>query len=149
MKILSVLLFSAMFAMSPAVFSQEAPPGDGVPNVPEIAPSPAAKGDSEKCRHDGMGKMAHAGMKDMGGMNGCCKSRSGSQTQGGCEKCRQGGMDHSMHAGMGDMQHGGAGGMACCGGRGEGGQAALERRVAELEKRLDLIQQLLLQTRSH
>ena len=147
---LSTLLFAALLALSSPLFAQS---GGGTPNVPDIASSPAAKGDCEKCKQGGMGKLAHV---DMGGM-ACCKGRQDGAAKGGCEKCRQGGMGMMAHGGMDDMdgmQHGGHG-KGCCGGMGGmrcgsgmgGGDAALERRIAELEKRLDLMQQLLAQPR--
>lgn len=74
------------------------------PDVPEIAPAPAAMEKCDKCKEGGMGKMAHA--------------------------------DGMQHAQKG-----------CRGGMGAGDSAALERRIAELEKRLDQMQQLLLQPR--
>ncbi|MGB9130825.1 MAG: hypothetical protein WCB97_14375 [Thiobacillus sp.] len=63
--------------------------------------------------------------------------------KGGCEKCKKSGMGGKMAAGdMGEM--GGMGGKSCCGGmHGGGDTAALERRISELEKRLDLMQALL------
>lgn len=62
----------------------------------------------------------------------------------GCEKCKQGGMGRMAHGDMNDMDgmHHGGRGTGCCGGAGGGGSNELERRVAELEKRLDLMQQL-------
>lgn len=60
-------------------------------------------------------KMAGGDMDGMGGMS-CCKG----------------------------MQGGGMGGKSCCGGmHGGGDTTALERRINELEKRLDLMQALL------
>ncbi|MDO9467160.1 MAG: hypothetical protein Q7J36_07645 [Thiobacillus sp.] len=62
--------------------------------------------------------MAGGDMNGMGGMCGmsCCKGKQG----------------------------GGMGGKSCCGGmHGGGDTAALERRINELEKRLDLMQALL------
>ena len=120
MKILQSLLAAALFSLAaPALAQQPAT----APDVPEIAPAPAAKGDCEKCKQGGMGRIAHGGRDGMAGMQhagagkGCC-------------------------GGMGGMQQGG---MRCCGGMGGGDSAALERRIAELEKRLDLMQQLLAQ----
>ena len=83
-----------------------------------------------------MGRMAHGGV-GMGGMQdggkGCCGGMMAERMGGGGGCC--------------GMQHGGMGGMRCCGGMGGGDTAALERRIAELEKRLDLMQQLLAQPR--
>lgn len=98
MKPLQSLLFTCLFAFVTPLWAQAA-----APDVPEIAPAPAAAGKCDKCKEGGMGRMAH-----------------------------------------GDMLHGGRG---CCGGMGGGDSAALERRIAELEKRLDLMQQLLAQPR--
>lgn len=154
MKILQSLLAAALFALAaPALAQQPAT----APDVPEIAPAPAAKGDCEKCKQGGMGKMAQGGIDGMAG----CKGKQGDAARGGCEKCGQGGMGRIAHGGrdgMAGMQHAGAGkgccggmggmqqgGMRCCGGMGGGDSAALERRIAELEKRLDLMQQLLAQ----
>lgn len=139
MKTLQSLLFACVFAFAAPLWAQAV-----APDVPEIAPAPAAAGKCDKCKEGGMGKMAHgeeAGMQHgkmegMGGMQpggkGCC---------GGMMAERMGG------GGCCGMQRGGMGGMGCGGGMGGGDTAALERRVAELEKRLDLMQQLLAQPR--
>lgn len=161
MKTLQSLLVAALFSLAAPAWAQQPV---AVPAVPEIAPAPAAKEDCEKCKQGGMGKMAHA---DMGGMQhgkmdgmGCCKGKQEGAAKGGCEKCKQGGMGMMAHGDMDGMQHGAGGkgccggmmggmqqgGMACCSGM-RGGDAALERRIAELEKRLDLMQQLLAQPR--
>ncbi|MEW5966837.1 MAG: hypothetical protein AB1720_07575 [Pseudomonadota bacterium] len=163
MKILQSLLAAALFACAASTLAQQPA---AVPDVPEIAPAPAAKEDCEKCKQGGMGRMAGGGMGGMqhGGMEGmaCCKGKQ-ERAGGKCDKCKEGGMGMMAHGDMGGMQHGGggkgccggmggmqhgrSGGMACCGGMGGGDSAALERRIAELEKRLDLMQQLLAQPR--
>lgn len=164
MKTLQSLLVAALLALAAPVLAQQAA---ALPDVPEIAPAPAAKEDCEKCKRGGMGRMADGGMGGMqhGKMDGmaCCKGKQAGAAQGGCERCKQGGMGMMAHGGMDDMggmQHGGGGkgccggmagmqpgGMRCCSGTGGGDSAALERRIAELEKRLDLMQQLLVQPR--
>jgi len=63
--------------------------------------------------------------------------------KGGCEKCKKSGAGDKMAGGaeMGEM--GGMDGKSCCGGMHGGGcgnMAAFERRINELEKRLDLMQ---------
>lgn len=75
--------------------------------------------------------------------------------KGGCEKCRKKGMGGMHGGGMGSM-HGGEMGGCKCGKGGMGGgrrshgegdcprAAALEDRIDELEKRLDLLQMLLM-----
>lgn len=172
MKTLQSLLFACVFAFAAPLWAQAV-----APDVPEIAPAPAAAGKCDKCKEGGMGKMAHgegAGMQH-GKMEGmaCCKGKP-ERAGGKCEQCREGGMGRMAHGdmeGMGGMQsggkgccggmmaermggggccgmqRGGMGGMGCGGGMGGGDTAALERRVAELEKRLDLMQQLLAQPR--
>ena len=148
-----------------------------VPDVPELAPAPAGMGEREKCKQSMGGTMTDGGMacckgkqggagkmgceKCKQGMGGkmadsgmaCCKGVQGGAGKMGCEKCA--GMGGKMHHGggkscCGGIQGGGMGGMGCCGGMhggGAGDTAALERRVNELEKRLDLLQQLLQQPR--
>lgn len=129
MKTLQSLLFACLFAFVTPLWAQAA-----VPDVPEIAPAPAAAGKCDKCKEAGMGRMAGGGMA-------CCKGKQ-ERAGGKCDKCKEGGMGMMAH---GDME--GMGGKGCCGGMGGGDSAALERRIAELEKRLDLMQQLLVQPR--
>lgn len=64
----------------------------------------------------------------------------GGQGRGGCEKCKKTGMGDKMShgGGMGDCTHMKGGGAA--------DTPALERRIDELEKRLDLMQLLLQRT---
>lgn len=94
----------------------------GMPDVPEIASASEAGAGCEKCRHGEMdGKRARCQHDGMGGMG-----QGDKQAQGCC---------------------GGMAGASCCGGA-KGGDAALERRIEALEKRLDLMQQLLLQSAS-
>jgi hypothetical protein len=142
------ILFAALLMLAPPLLAQGGPVNPdsataataAVPDVPEIAPAPAGKGDCERCKKMGTGGMSCCkGMQRSG-----CKMAHGGGT-GGCEKCE--------HMG-GKMAHGhgmsGMGGMGCCGGmRGgdSGDTAAFERRISELEKRLDLMQQLLQQPR--
>lgn len=164
MKTLQSLLFACLFAFAAPLWAQAA-----APDVPEIAPAPAAAEKCDKCKERGMGRMADAGMDGMA----CCKGKQ-ERAGGKCDKCKEGGMGRMAHGGEGmggmqhggkgccggmmaermgggggccGMQHGGMGGMRCCGGMGGGDTAALERRIAELEKRLDLMQQLLAQPR--
>lgn len=93
-----------------------------------------------------------------GGMPDVPEIASASEAGAGCEKCRDG-MDEKHarchHDGMGAMGQGGkhargcCGGKAaasCCGGGAKEGDAALERRIEALEKRLELMQQLLMQS---
>jgi hypothetical protein len=61
----------------------------------------------------------------------------GGQDKGGCEKCKKMGMGDKMSHG------GGMGGCKHTKGSGAADTAALERRIDELEKRLDLMQLLL------
>ena len=75
--------------------------------------------------------------------------------RGGCEKCKKAGAGDTMAGGGGMGETGGMmcckgkqgggsgmGGKSCCGGmHGGGDTVALERRISELEKRLDLLQQ--------
>jgi len=141
----SFVLATLMMLAAPVLAQTAALPADSVaaaPDVPEIAPAPAGMGEREKCKQGMGGKMAEGGMA-------CCKGKHGGTGKGGCEKCA--GMGGKMsHGGMsccGGMQRGG---MGCCGGMhgsGAGDTAALERRISELEKRLDLMQQLLAQPR--
>lgn len=127
MKILRPILFASLLALASPLLAQDAhqhhsgtAAASSTPAVESIASAPAGKGDCEKCKKAGMGdKMASAdmeGMSGMGGMGGmsCCKGK-----------------------------HGGMGGKSCCGGmHGGGDTAALEQRISELEKRLDLMQAL-------
>jgi hypothetical protein len=149
------IVFAALMLLAAPVFAQDAAVA-AAPDVPEIAPAPVAKGDCAKCKQGG--KMARGDMGGMqqGGMSRCKGKQDGAATEG-CEKCKQGGMGRMAHGDMEGMQHGGMGGMGCCGGKmvhgggmqhgGAGDTAALERRINELEKRLDLMQQLLQQLR--
>jgi hypothetical protein len=61
----------------------------------------------------------------------------GGQGKGGCEKCKKMGMGDTMSHG------GGMGGCKHMKGSGAADTAVLERRIDELEKRLDLMQLLL------
>jgi len=61
----------------------------------------------------------------------------GGQGKGGCEKCKKMGMGDTMSHG------GGMGGCKHMKGSGAADTSALERRIDELEKRLDLMQLLL------
>ena len=61
----------------------------------------------------------------------------GAHGKGGCEKCKKTGMGDKMSHG------GGMGGCKHAKGSGAADTAALERRIDELEKRLDLMQLLL------
>lgn len=128
MKTLQSLLFSILLAFVAPSFAQTAQPGGVVaPDVPEITSAPGAKAGCEKCKQGGMGRMAPG---DTGGM------QHGRMDGMAC--CKQGGMGGMAHGDMNDMDgmhHGGRG-------AGGGGSNELERRVAELEKRLDLMQQL-------
>ena len=125
MKTLNSLLLVSLFALSTSVLAQghehhggaASAPEAQAQNVPEIDPAASNKGGCEKCKKKGMGGM-HGGSHEGhgGGM-------------GGCEKCKKGGM------GGGHMGHG------------DGGcpkAAALEDRIDELEKRLDLMQMLMM-----
>ncbi|MDP3421313.1 MAG: hypothetical protein Q8S10_10335 [Thiobacillus sp.] len=127
MKILRPILFAFLLALTSPLLAQDAHQhhGDTVaasstPALESIASAPAGREGCEKCRKAGMGgKMAGADMEGMSGMS-CCKGKHG----------------------------GGMGGKSCCGGmhggmHGGGDTAALERRINELEKRLDLMQALL------
>lgn len=122
MKTLSSILFASVLALSTSAFAQghehqggAAPASEAqAQNLPEIDSAAKDKGGCEKCKKKGMGG-DHQGHGG-GGM-------------GGCEKCRKGGM------GDGHMGHG------------DGGcpkAAALEDRIDELEKRLDLMQMLMM-----
>lgn len=64
----------------------------------------------------------------------------GGQGRGGCEKCKKTGMGDKMSHG------GGMGGCTHMTGGGAADTAALERRIDELEKRLDLMQLLFQRT---
>jgi len=127
MKTLRPILFASLLALASPLLAQEAHQHHGsavaaspVPEVEAIAPAPAGKDGCEKCKQSGMGdKMAAGEVGGMGGMS-CCKGMQGGADKGGCDKCKQGG--------MGKMAHG-------------GDTVALERRIRELEKRLDLMQQ--------
>lgn len=130
MKTLNFLLLASLFALSTSVFAQShehhagmAPEAQAqAQSLPEIDPAASGIGSCEKCKKKDMGSG--------GGMVSCqCRkdSMSGSG-MGGC-RCAKG----SMSGGM--MGHG------------EGGcpkAAALEERIDELEKRLDLMQMLLM-----
>jgi hypothetical protein len=149
MKLLkSFVLATLMMLAAPLLAQTAALPAASaaaVPDVPELAPAPAGMGEREKCKQGMGGKMAEGGMA-------CCKGKQGSAGKMGCEKCASmqgaGKMRCEKCASMGGtMNHGG--GKSCCSGMqgdGAGDTAALERRINELEKRLDLMQQLL-QTR--
>lgn len=140
-----------------------------VPDVPPIA-AQSAQGTCEMCKRGGSGAAAmshdmnhadknradmnhadtdHAAMSRgagaMAGMSCCAGKRDGAA--GGCERCR-GGMDMDGME-MADMKMGGMG-KACGGmqGMAAGDTAALERRIAELEKRLDLMQRGVTQSRT-
>lgn len=130
MKILRPILFASLLALASPLLAQDAHQHHDGPAAASstaalepIAPAPAGKEGCEKCRKAGMGdKMAGGDMDGMSGMGGmsCCKGKQG----------------------------GGMGGKPCCGGmhggmHGGGDTAALERRINELEKRLDLMQALL------
>lgn len=129
MKILRPILFASLLALASPVLAQDAHQHHGsmttvssTPALESIASAPAGKEGCEKCKKAGMGdNMTGADMEGMSGMGGmgCCG---------------------------GKMAHGGGmGGKSCCGGMQHGGAgdtAALERRINELEKRLDLLQQL-------
>jgi hypothetical protein len=115
------VLFVSFFALSACAFAQGhehhggAAPEAPAQNLPEIAPAAQAKAGDEPGKAGG------------GGMESC--------------KCKKGGGMGGGHQG-----HGGGGGMGG-GHQGHGGggdSAALERRVNELEKRLDLMQLLLM-----
>ncbi|MDP3420798.1 MAG: hypothetical protein Q8S10_07740 [Thiobacillus sp.] len=134
MNILRPILFASLLALASPLLAQDAHQHHGGPAaasstaaLEQIAPAPAGKEGCEKCKKAGMGdKMAGGDMDGMGGMGGmsCCKGK-----QGGKSCC--GGMHAGMHGGMHAGMHGG------------GDTAALERRINELEKRLDLMQALL------
>ncbi|MHB1187002.1 hypothetical protein [Thiobacillus sp.] len=123
MKILRPILFASLLALASPLLAQEAHPYHGgavaassAPEVDSIAPAPAGKGGCEKCKQSGMGdKMAGGEMGEMGGMS-CCKGKHGGGSGMGGKPCGGG-----MHGG--------------------GDTVALERRISELEKRLDLMQQ--------
>lgn len=137
MKILRPILFASLLALASPLLAQDAHQHHGgmvaassTPTLESIASAPAGKAGCEKCKQAGMGdKMAGAGMEGMSGMGGmsCCKGRQGGG-MGGKSCC--GGMHDGMHGGM----HGG------------GDTAALEQRINELEKRLDLMQAQLQRT---
>lgn len=160
----SFVLATLMMLAAPVLAQTAALPADSaavVPDVPELAPAPAGMGEREKCKQGMGGTMADGGMA-------CCKGKQGGAGKMGCEKCASMGGKMS-HGGMsccgsmqgagkmgcekcasmgGRMHHGGS--KSCCGGMhggGAGDTAALERRINELEKRLDLMQQLLQQPR--
>lgn len=126
----SFVLATLMMLAAPVLAQTTTLPADSaamVADVPEIAPAPAGMGEREKCKQGMGGNMADGG-------KACCKGKQGGAGKMGCEKCA------SM---SGRMSHGG---MPCCGGMhggGAGDTAMLERRINELEKRLDLMQQLL------
>lgn len=121
MKVFHSVLMMALFALPTAVFAAHEHHGGAAPeaqvqSVPEISPADPGKGGCEKCK-----KMEGMGGHGMGGMHG--------------------------KGGMGGGHHGQGGGMGGHQGHGEGGcpkAAALERRIDELEKRLDLMQMLLM-----
>lgn len=129
MKILRPILFASLLALASPLLAQDSHQHHGgaaaAPSevaLEAIAPAPAGKAGCEKCKQAGMGdKMAGGDMDGMSGMGGmaCCKGKQG----------------------------GGMGGKSCCGGmhagmHGGGDTAALEQRINELEKRLDLMQAL-------
>ena len=130
MKTLQSLLFSILLAFVAPSFAQTAQPGGAVaPDVPEITSAPGAKAGCEKCKQGGMGRMAPG---DTGGM------QHGRMDGMACCTGKQGGMGGMAHGDMNDMDgmhHGGRG-------AGGGGSIDPDRRAAELEKRLDLMQQL-------
>lgn len=162
---LMLLAAPAMAQVGP-MQADSAPAVAAAPEVPEIAPAPAAKGDCKQCKEGG--KMAHG---DMGGMQhgmSCCKGMQAGAAKGGCDKCKQAGMGRMAQGEgkgcCGGMQRGGKSDMACCkgmqAGAAEGGcdkckqggmgsmahvgdSAALEQRVDELEKRLAQVQEQL------
>jgi hypothetical protein len=127
MKTLRPILFATLLALASPLLAQDVHQHHGGPAaasptaaLESIAPAPAGKAGCEKCKQAGMGdKMAGGDMDGMSGMS-CCKGKQG----------------------------GGMGGKSCCGGmhggmHGGGDTTALERRINELEKRLDLMQALL------
>jgi hypothetical protein len=119
MKKLKSILFASMFLLSSSLLAQEGTQQQEIAaaeGLPAIAPTPA-KGGREKCMgmKMGMGDPMASKMGEMENMPHCKRKHSGEM---GGKSCR-------------------SGKQAC------GGAAALERRVNELEKRLDLMQQLL------
>jgi hypothetical protein len=158
MKTLGSMLFASFLAVSTSAFAQghehhggaaaapapEAEAQVNSPAVAEIDPAAKDKGSCEKCKRKGMGG-GHQGHGDGGiggGMGGGHEGHGGGGMGGG-------------HKGHGD---GGMGGCKCKkGGMGGGHEghgggdcpkaAALEDRIDELEKRLDLLQMLLMRYR--
>ena len=139
MKILRPILFASLLALASPLLAQDAHQHHGdtaaassMPALEPIASAPAGKAGCEKCKKAGMGdKMAGADL--VGGMGGmsCCKGKHGGMSGKSC--C--GGMHgSSTHGGMHGEMHGG------------GDTAALELRINELEKRLDLMQAQLQRT---
>lgn len=133
MKSLNSILFVSFLALSTNLFAQghehhggAAPAPEAQPqaqNLAEIDPAAKDRGDCEKCKKKGMG-----GMHGDGGMGDC--------------KCKKGGGMGGDHQG-----HGGGGMGGGHEGHGDGGcpkAAALEDRIDELEKRLDLLQMLMM-----
>jgi hypothetical protein len=137
MNILRPILFASLLVLASPLLAQDAHQHHGGPAtasstaaLEQIAPAPAGKEGCEKCKQAGIGdKMAGADMDGMGGMGGmggmsCCKGKQGGM---GGKSCCGGMHAGGMHGGM----HGGS------------ETAALEQRINELEKRLDLMQALL------
>lgn len=130
MKTLNSLLLASLFTLSTSIFAQgHEHHGGMVPeaqaqaqSLVEIDPTASDKGGCEKCKKKGMG--------GGGGMDGC-QCRKGSMSGGGMGGCRC--AKSRMSGGM--MSHGESGCPKA---------AALEDRIDELEKRLDLMQMLLM-----
>lgn len=125
MKKLKPIVFASLFLLASPLLAQETSLQQGgaaveaaAQGLPEISPAPAGKPGREKCMSMKMGMGDQMAPGKMGGMEGKmhCKSRHGGEMGG--KSCR--------------------GGRQAC-----GDSAALERRINELEKRLDLMQQLL------
>jgi hypothetical protein len=123
MKTLSSILFASVLALSTSVFAQGHEHHGGAAPAPEVS-----------AQAQNLPEIDPAA-SDKGGCGKCKKKGMGGDHQGhgggmgGCEKCRKGGM------GGGHMGHG------------DGGcpkAAALEDRIDELEKRLDLMQMLMM-----
>lgn len=116
MKKLKPIVFASLLLLAFPLMAQDAHQHHGVaatetPALAEISPAPAGKGGCEKCKTMGTGDKLAHG-DGMVGMMGC----------------------KGMHFGE-------IGGKSCCGGMRGGDTVALEQRIAELEKRLDQMQQ--------
>lgn len=118
MKTLSSLLLVSFFALSTSAFAQVPGPQGGATPAPEMQMQNLPEIDPAASNKGGCEKCKKKGMDDMSGMGG----------MGGCQQCKKAGMSGAK-------------------GHGEGGcpkHAALEHRIDELEKRLDLLQMLLM-----